>query len=105
AAGASARTWAGWPAGPWGTEPVEAEASAAATSAARDHAGIDAPRLYHGSGMATWRVIEFALDTGWDIRIGLEDTLRLADATVASGNAELVAMAVPMARKSGRLPA
>jgi uncharacterized protein (DUF849 family) len=86
-------------------EPVEAEAGAAAISAALDHAGVDAPRLYHGYGMATWRVIEFALDAGWDIRVGLEDTLQLPGATTASGNAELVAVAVRMARKSGRLPA
>lgn len=89
---------------PQDIEPVEAEAGAAAISAALDHVGIDAPRLYHGSGMATWRVIEFALDAGWDIRVGLEDTLRLPDATVASGNAELVAVGVQMARRSGRLP-
>src|SRR5262249_34159178 len=85
-------------------EPVEAEASAAAISAALAHARVDPPRLYHGSGMATWRVIEFALDSGWDIRAGLEDTLQLPDATSASGNAELVAVAVEMARKSGGLP-
>jgi len=85
--------------------PVDAEASAAAISAALDHAGVDAPRLYHGYGIATWRVIEFALEGGWDIRVGLEDTLQLPDATAASGNAELVAAAVEMARKSGRLPA
>ena len=90
---------------PQDIEPVEAEASAAAISAALDHAGVEAHRLYHGSGMATWRVIEFALDAGGDIRVGMEDTLKLPDATPASGNAELVAVAVQMARKRGRLPA
>ena len=88
---------------PQDIEPVEAEATAAAISAALDHAGVDAPRLYHGYGMATWRVIEFALDGGWDIRVGLEDTLHLPNATIASGNAELVAVALEMARKIGRL--
>jgi uncharacterized protein (DUF849 family) len=84
--------------------PPEAEAAAAAISAVLDHAGIDAPRVYHGYGMATWRVIEFALDAGWGVRAGLEDTLLLPDGTAASGNAELVAAAVEMARRKGRLP-
>ena len=90
---------------PQDPEPHDAEAAAAVISAALDRANIEAPRLYHGYGMATWRVIEFGLDGGWDIRVGLEDTLELPDSTSASGNAELVAAAVGIARKHRRLPA
>ena len=83
----------------------DAEATAAAISGALDRADVDAPRVYHGYGVATWRVIELGLDGGWDVRVGLEDTLELADGTLASGNAELVAAAVEIARKHRRLPA
>jgi len=57
---------------------------------------IDRPRLYHGHGRATWAVIERALGRGGDVRIGLEDTLVLADGRLARDNAELVAAAVAM---------
>jgi uncharacterized protein (DUF849 family) len=56
----------------------------------------DRPRLYHGHGRATWAVIERALGRGGDVRIGLEDTLVLADGRLARDNAELVAAAVAM---------
>jgi uncharacterized protein (DUF849 family) len=59
------------------------------------------PRVYHGYGIATWRVIQYALESGWDVRVGLEDTLLLPDGTLATGNAELVAVAVRMARERG----
>lgn len=90
---------------PQDPHPHDAEAAAAAISAALDRAGVEAGRVYHGYGMATWRVIEFGLDGGWGIRVGLEDTLELADGTLASGNAELVTAAVAIARKRRRLPA
>jgi uncharacterized protein (DUF849 family) len=64
-----------------------------AIDAALDAAGIDAPRLHHGEDMATWTVLRRAIAAGRDVRIGLEDTLVLADGTRASGNAELVATA------------
>lgn len=86
-----------------GSDPVVAESTAALISAALDHADVDAPRVFHGFGAATWRVIEFGLDSGWDVRAGLEDTLQLPDGSLASGNAELVAAAARMARKRGLL--
>jgi uncharacterized protein (DUF849 family) len=62
--------------------------------AALDAAGIDAPRLHHGRDMATWSVLRRAIGVGRDVRIGLEDTLALADGTPATGNPELVAAVV-----------
>jgi uncharacterized protein (DUF849 family) len=85
-------------------DPGEAAAHAAAMDAVLDHAGIGARRLHHGVGLATWRVIEDALDAGRDVRVGLEDTLQMPDGSRAPGNAELVATAVAMARRRGRLP-
>jgi uncharacterized protein (DUF849 family) len=81
-------------------EPVAAEAEADRITVALDRAEVR-PRLYHGYGLATWRVIEYALESGWDIRVGLEDTLLLPDGTLATGNAELVAVAVRLARERG----
>ncbi len=90
---------------PQDREPAPAEATAARITGVLDHAGIDAPRVYHGHGRATWRVIESALDDGWDVRVGLEDTLERPDGTPTSGNAELVAMVVRMAGDRGLRPA
>jgi len=84
--------------------PADALAEAERIGAALDHAGIDARRVYHGSGVATWPVIELGLDAGWDVRVGLEDMLRLPDGSTPSGNADRVAAVVAMARKRGRLP-
>jgi uncharacterized protein (DUF849 family) len=86
-------------------EPASARATADAIGAALDHDGIAAPRVYHGLGMATWPVIELGIEEGWDVRVGLEDTLRLPDGSPAPGNAELVAAVLAMGRRRGRLPA
>jgi uncharacterized protein (DUF849 family) len=58
---------------------------------ALDRLGVDAPRLHHAEGVATFAVIEAALARGRDVRIGLEDTLVMADGSVAESNAALVA--------------
>lgn len=63
----------------------------------------ECPRLHHGGGVATWSVIESALDRGHDVRIGLEDTLVLADGSAAAGNAVLVETCAGLARAAGRL--
>jgi uncharacterized protein (DUF849 family) len=47
--------------------------------------------------MATWRVIEYALEGAWDVRIGLEDTLVLPDGRQAAGNLDLVRAVMRMA--------
>ncbi|HLJ61514.1 MAG TPA: 3-keto-5-aminohexanoate cleavage protein [bacterium] len=82
-----------------------AVADAAAIDAVLDTAGITLPRVHHGEGAATWAVLDAALDRGRDIRIGLEDTLWLADGRPARDNAELVAAAVQMVRTHGHRPA
>jgi len=88
---------------PLDPEPAEAVAEAERVSAALDRADIGARRLYHGFDMATWQVIEHGLEGGWDVRVGLEDTLLLPDGSAPSGNADLVAAAVAMARKRGHV--
>jgi uncharacterized protein (DUF849 family) len=80
-------------------DPDEAVASAARIETALDRHGFTAPRLLHGDGVATWSVLRAAIETGRDIRIGLEDTVVLADGRPASGNRELVQAAVLMTRQ------
>src|SRR3954454_8598390 len=58
---------------------------------ALDAAGISAPRLHHAEETATFAVIDAALARGRDVRIGLEDTLVMADGSPAESNAALVA--------------
>jgi uncharacterized protein (DUF849 family) len=82
-------------------EPQETSAEGAVALAARIEAALDrhgftAPRLHHGEGLATWHVLRAAVALGRDIRVGLEDTVVLADGTPATSNAELVAAAVAL---------
>jgi uncharacterized protein (DUF849 family) len=53
-------------------------------------AGIPTPQLHHGSGPATWEVLDAAVARGRDIRIGFEDTDTLPDGRRAPDNAALV---------------
>jgi uncharacterized protein (DUF849 family) len=53
-------------------------------------AAIPTPQLHHGSGPATWEVLDAAVARGRDIRIGLEDTDTLPDGRPAPDNAALV---------------
>jgi uncharacterized protein (DUF849 family) len=85
------------------SDPAAAQAEAALISAGLDHAGIEAPRVYHGQGLATWPVIENAMRDGWDIRIGLEDTLQMPDGSTAEDNLALVTEVVRMAKRLLRL--
>ena len=71
-----------------------AVALATAIEAALGQYEFTAPRLHHGYGVATWHVLRAAVALGRDIRVGLEDTVVLADGTAAASNAELVAAAV-----------
>jgi len=77
--------------------PAGAVALAAGIEAALDRHGIAGPRLHHGYGLATWQVLRAAVALGRDIRVGLEDTLVLADGAAARDNAELIAAAVGLA--------
>ncbi|HEX6025498.1 MAG TPA: 3-keto-5-aminohexanoate cleavage protein [Solirubrobacter sp.] len=74
--------------------PAEAVQLAAEIDAALDDACITAPRLHHGTGPATWAVLDAAVPLGRDIRIGLEDVLTLPDGRRAPDNASLVVEAV-----------
>ncbi len=58
--------------------------------AALDRLEIVGPRLHHGEEAAAWPVLRQAKQLGWDIRIGLEDTLVLPDGSLAASNAALV---------------
>ncbi|MEU8528753.1 MULTISPECIES: 3-keto-5-aminohexanoate cleavage protein [Streptomyces] len=60
------------------------------------------PVLLHGEEGAAWPVLDLALASGLDTRIGLEDTLVLPDGTPARSNAELVAEAGARARDAAR---
>lgn len=75
----------------------DARRNANAINALLDRAKVRAPRLLHGADATAWPMLEDALDTGCDIRIGLEDTMRLPDGTEAFDNAALVAHAVGLA--------
>jgi uncharacterized protein (DUF849 family) len=72
---------------------ADAAALAADIDAALDAAAIPTPRLHHGTGEATWAVLDAAVPQGRDIRIGFEDTLTLPDGRPAPDNASLVAEA------------
>jgi uncharacterized protein (DUF849 family) len=76
-----------------------AVAGAAAMERTLSDRGVPGPRLHHGYGPATWAVLEAAFERGRDVRVGFEDTLELPDGTIASGNGELVAAAVRLARE------
>lgn len=62
-----------------------------------DRAEDRRPRLLHGTDATAWPLLEAALAAGMDVRIGLEDTLRLPDGEEARDNADLVAHAAEMA--------
>ena len=57
-------------------------------------AGSPAPVLLHGVDESCWPLLEHAGLRGTQTRIGMEDTLRLPDGSLASGNADLVSAAV-----------
>jgi uncharacterized protein (DUF849 family) len=50
--------------------------------------------LLHGTEVTVWPMIDEAIARGYDVRVGLEDTLVLPDGSPALSNVELVAEAV-----------
>lgn len=52
------------------------------------------PPLLHGTEDTAWPMLDEAIARGYDVRIGLEDTLVLPDGRMAQDNAELVTEAV-----------
>ena len=68
--------------------------TAAAIETILDVSGITIPRLLHGFDVTAWPMLYLALERGYDVRIGLEDTLSLPDGSIAEHNGSLVAEAV-----------
>jgi uncharacterized protein (DUF849 family) len=68
-----------------------------------DEEGVRTPRLLHGYNATAWPLLESALQKGYDVRIGLEDTLNMPDGRQARDNAELVAYAFRLASQAGRI--
>ena len=59
---------------------------------------VDLPLLLHGTEATVWPMMDAAIARGYDVRIGLEDTLALPDGASARNNAELVVEAVRRVR-------
>jgi uncharacterized protein (DUF849 family) len=68
-----------------------------------DEGGVRTPRLQHGYNATAWPLLEGALQKGYNVRIGLEDTLNMPDGRQARDNAELVAYAYQLAKRAGRI--
>jgi uncharacterized protein (DUF849 family) len=79
---------------PGANDPIRA---AAVIGRVLEGSGIHLPRVQHGHDAAAWPVLEDALAHGYDVRIGLEDSLLMPDGTRADRNADLVAAAASMA--------
>ena len=79
---------------PGATDPIRA---AAVIGRVLEGSGIHLPRVQHGHDTAAWVLLEDAVVHGYDVRIGLEDTLLLPDGNHARRNAELVAAAARIA--------
>lgn len=65
-----------------------------------DRGRVNVPRMLHGVDATAWPMLGQALEDGLDVRIGLEDTMRLPDGEEAHDNAALVAHAVSLAGAS-----
>jgi uncharacterized protein (DUF849 family) len=52
------------------------------------------PLLLHGTEATVWPMMDEAIRRGYDVRVGLEDTLILPDGRIAKDNVELVTEAV-----------
>jgi len=63
-----------------------------------DSGAVELPRLLHGTDLTVWPMMEEAISRGYNVRVGLEDTLNMPDGRTAQDNAELVAEAVRRAR-------
>jgi uncharacterized protein (DUF849 family) len=67
-----------------------------------DELGLDAPRLQHGDGEATWVLIRDAVRRGLGTRVGLEDTLLDPNGRRTTGNAALVGAALALSAGATR---
>ncbi len=59
----------------------------------------------HGAGIATYAVVQRALEDGAHVRVGFEDCVQAPGGGLAQSNAEQVAWAVERARALGLRPA
>jgi uncharacterized protein (DUF849 family) len=75
----------------------DARRNTAAIMAVLDRGRVAVPRMLHGADATAWPMLSQALEEGLDVRIGLEDTMRLPDGTEAHDNAALVEHAVALA--------
>jgi uncharacterized protein (DUF849 family) len=57
-------------------------------------------QLWHGYDERTWEVLSAGAAAGFDVRVGLEDTLVMPDGQLAANNAELVAAAVELVARA-----
>jgi uncharacterized protein (DUF849 family) len=85
---------------PLDPDPYDAVAHAEAIERALAEGGVRLEQVHHGYGIASWAVNRRAVARGHGIRTGLEDTTRLPDGRVASGNGELVAAAAMLLAQS-----
>jgi uncharacterized protein (DUF849 family) len=77
--------------------PGDADVAAAADMLERVFAvGSPAPVLLHGLDESCWPLLEYAGERGVQTRIGLEDTLKLPDGSVAQDNGALVSAALSL---------
>ena len=61
---------------------------------------IDLPVLLHGTEATAWPMMDAAIARGYDVRIGLEDTLVMPDGQIAKNNVELMKEVVRRIGKS-----
>jgi len=83
----------------------EARATAQSVEDVLDRSGTGTPRLLHGEGAVAWPMLRYALERGYDARVGFEDTLVLLDGRLARDNAQLVEAALECAKRVGRATA
>jgi uncharacterized protein (DUF849 family) len=62
--------------------------------------GINRPTVLHGTEATAWPMLDEAMARGYDVRIGLEDTLVMPDGRVARDNVELVREAVRRSKQT-----
>jgi 3-keto-5-aminohexanoate cleavage enzyme len=69
--------------------------------------GLPEPAHWSVAGIGRFELpmAEVALRMGGHVRVGLEDNLFVSKGVLAKGSDELVALAVELARKAGRVPA
>jgi uncharacterized protein (DUF849 family) len=61
----------------------------------------EVPTLLHGIEVTAWPLVPVAVQRGYDVRIGFEDTLTLPDGTPADSNAALVSAARALMDRDG----